>query len=46
VMWNLVSPVRRKLWFAGAWYLDPSYGEYTFVRATGTANHLTVATIR
>jgi len=28
---NLVSPVVRKLWFAGAWYLDPSSDEYTFV---------------
>jgi hypothetical protein len=31
VMRNLVNPVRRRLWFAGAWYLDPSSDEYTFV---------------
>jgi hypothetical protein len=30
-MRNLVSPVRRKRWWAGAWYLDPSSNEYTFV---------------
>jgi len=28
---NLVNPVRRRLWFAGAWYLDPASDEYTFV---------------
>jgi hypothetical protein len=31
VMRNLVNPTRRRLWFAGAWYLDPSSDEYTFV---------------
>ena len=31
VMRNLVNPVRRRLWFAGAWYLDPATDEYTFV---------------
>ena len=31
VMRNLVSPSRRKRLFAGAWYLDPSSDEYTFV---------------
>lgn len=31
VMRDLVNPVRRKRWFAGAWYLDPSSDEYTFV---------------
>jgi hypothetical protein len=31
VMRNLVNPVRRRRWFAGAWYLDPSTDEYTFV---------------
>ena len=31
VMRNLVNPVRRRRWFAGAWYLDPASDEYTFV---------------
>ena len=31
VMRSLVSPARRKRWFAGAWYLNPSLDEYTFV---------------
>jgi hypothetical protein len=31
VLRDLVNPVRRKLWWAGAWYLDPSSDEYTFV---------------
>ena len=31
VMRNLVNPTRRRMWFAGAWYLDPSLDEYTFV---------------
>jgi hypothetical protein len=31
VMRSLASPVGRRRWFAGAWYLDPSSDEYTFV---------------
>jgi hypothetical protein len=31
VMRNLVSPTRRRIWFAGAWYLNPLVDEYTFV---------------
>jgi hypothetical protein len=31
VMRNLTNPVQMRLWFAGAWYLDPSSDAYTFV---------------
>jgi hypothetical protein len=31
VMRSLVKPSRRRMWFAGAWYLNPSLDEYTFV---------------
>jgi hypothetical protein len=31
VMRNLVNPTRRRTWFAGAWYLNPTLDEYTFV---------------
>lgn len=31
VMRNLVNPTRRRMWFAGAWYLDPASDEFTFV---------------